>query len=170
MKNFLKISIVSIFVITLLLLSKVSYAAVVELDDFNLSVDKLLGFNDIHIGDSWDVVEKNCENLGQLAEVEDSKLGDLDCYGRYSKIIAKNNEIIVIWFSIGFLDKDQLQKLLSTMSSVHNDFNIQKPDEYTYVLKNGQIIIQNYDGDFMLAYIKEQYAEEVLGFWESDNL
>jgi hypothetical protein len=169
MKNFFKISIVSIFVITLLLLSKVSYAAVVELDDFNLSVDKLLGFNDIHIGDSWDVVEKNCENIDPPVEEEDMKMGWLDCYGRYSQIMLKNNEIILIWFSIGFLDKDQLQKLLSTMSSVHNDFNIQKPDDYTYVLKNGQIIIQDYDGDFMLAYTEEQLAEEVLGFWESDN-
>ena len=53
------------------------------------------------------------------------------------------------------------------MSKVHNDYNVLKPDAYTYVLKNYQIAVQDFEGDFMLAYSSEQTAEELQSAYDT---
>ena len=161
MKKISKIFLFPIWIIILLFVPKISYADVVQLDGFSVNIDKLLGINDIHIGDSWDIVEKNCDYSTPPFEIDNGKFGDLDCYGRFTQIYAINNKIVFIWFSLGGLDENQFQGLLETMSKVHNDYNVLKPDAYTYVLKNYQIAVQDFEGDFMLAYSSEQYAEEL---------
>jgi hypothetical protein len=155
-----------LLLITAVLISpKISYATNIELEGYYLQLDKSLGFNDLQVGAKWDVIEKNCEIIEPIDD-RDNFMDYFPCYGMedyWYHILMIDGAINVIGLELGRVTDKQLQTLSDSLVNIHNEDKINIYDEYTYYIKDGQIVIQGFeDGSYILYYTSDYVAKEFL--------
>ncbi len=144
---------------------KPASATNIVLDGYILQMDKSQGFNDILIGANWDVIVENCEIIEPIEDI-DNFMDWFPCYGdddHWYQIVMINGQISAVGLELGILDGKKLQTLKDSIVTIHGDNNIYPYEENTFILKNGNIVINGLeDGYYLLYYLDDASAEEIM--------
>ena len=144
---------------------KSASATNIVLDGYILQMDKSPGFNDILIGANWDVIEENCEIIEPIEDI-DNFSDWFPCYGGddyWYNITIFDGVISAVGLELGQLDNKKLQTLKDSIVNVHGDDNIYTLDEYSFILKNGNIVLNGYeDGSYILYYLDDAFAKQTM--------